>query len=249
MAEAWDWCVTHQNDDPSNPIMIITTSFGGGRYIDYCDSAAGSLASAAANAKAAGITLFVASGNEFYCDALASPACISHVISVGAVYDASLGTYQWCVGAGSCIPNQGIPSTCSIGTYAVNDTTSTDKVTSYSNSASFLSLLAPSHNAYTLGLGTSSFVATFGGTSAACPYAAGAAAALQSAAKAIKASWLTPDQIKYYLTGSGDIITDTKNGISKPRVNLSASIDDLNALPISKKPDLGPILILLLDED
>lgn len=39
MVEAWEWCVTHQDDDPANPIMIISTSFGGGRYVTFRSSA------------------------------------------------------------------------------------------------------------------------------------------------------------------------------------------------------------------
>jgi subtilisin family serine protease len=28
---AWNWCITHKNDDANNPILVISTSFGGGR--------------------------------------------------------------------------------------------------------------------------------------------------------------------------------------------------------------------------
>jgi len=89
MIEGWEWCITHQYDDPGNPIMIINTSFGGGRYYRLCDNVSPSMTAAAANAVAAGMTLFVSSGNEGYCDSIGWPACISHVISVGAVYDAA----------------------------------------------------------------------------------------------------------------------------------------------------------------
>ena len=104
MAAAWDWCITHQNDDPANPIMVISTSFGGGRYFGSCDSAYASMTIAANNAVAAGITLLVSSGNDGYCDSIGWPACISSVISVGAVYDASFGTYLPCISADSCAP-------------------------------------------------------------------------------------------------------------------------------------------------
>ncbi|MBW2709206.1 MAG: S8 family serine peptidase [Deltaproteobacteria bacterium] len=92
MATAWDWCVLHQYDDLNNPIMIISTSFGGGRFNGNCDSDNNSLMTyAAANAMAAGITLFVASGNDGYCESMGYPACLDSVISVGAVYDANIG--------------------------------------------------------------------------------------------------------------------------------------------------------------
>ena len=66
-------------------------------------------------------------------------------------------------------------------------------VTCYSNTASFLELLAPSHDTYTTdmtgfgGYDPGDYYDEFGGTSASVPYVAGAVACLQSAAKAINA--------------------------------------------------------------
>lgn len=258
---AWDWCVTHQNDNPSYPIMVISNSFGhnplSGRYTTNCDSSESSYANSARNAKAAGITIIASSGNNAFCDALGAPACLSDVISVGAVYDAAFGrypavNYYSCASPGSCVPNPGIGSctpqgySSPVGYRYFDPTTAPDKVTLYSNSASFLNLLAPSHNAYTLSTGSTGFYSTFGGTSAACPYAAGAAAALQSAAKALTGSWLTPDQVKSYLTRTGNLIRDAKNGITTPRVNLAAAIKTLTA---NQKPNLAPIIGLLLSDN
>ncbi|MCH9022955.1 MAG: S8 family serine peptidase, partial [Planctomycetes bacterium] len=93
---AWDWCVTHQYADPNNPILVMNTSFGGNQFFSSCDSALPSMTLAASNAVAAGITVLASSGNEGWCDSLAWPACISNVISVGAVYDAAFGTNSWC---------------------------------------------------------------------------------------------------------------------------------------------------------
>jgi subtilisin family serine protease len=158
------------------------------------------------------------------------PACISHVVSVGAVYDANLGgVYGWCVAASSCAtkePNAG----CSTG-FASWETPYADHVTAYSNSASFLTLFAPSNDAYTttiLGRGndsTKNYDTDFGGTSAACPYAAGAAAVLQSAAKAKTGVHLTPSKVKELLTVNGDAITDGKVAITKPRINLTNAVN------------------------
>ncbi len=234
MAEAWEWCITHQNDDPANPIMIISTSFGGGKFTDQasCDGAAIAMTSAAANAKAVGITIFVSAGNDGYCDAIAWPACLSDVVSVGAVYDADFGNYYPCVSEDSCASK--IATTyCSTGYYAI-DRTSADLVTSYSNTSSFLSLFAPSNAAYTtqIGGGYTNTTAGFGGTSAACPYAAGAAATLQSASKARTGAFLTPDQLELYLTNNGDLITDSKVTIAKPRINLGHSADAISSVPL-----------------
>ena len=110
-------------------------------------------------------------------------------------------------------------------------------VTSYSNSASFLTLFAPSNQAYTTdivgsgGYSSGDYDSSFGGTSAACPYAAGSAAALQQAAKAKTGSYLTPAQVKTYLVNNGDNITDGKVAVTKPRINLGRAVDALTSIP------------------
>ena len=229
MIEGWEWCITHQYDDPSNPIMIINTSFGGGKYFNTCDSISTAMTTAAANAVSAGMTLFVSSGNDGYCDAIGWPACISHVISVGAVYDAAFthSSIGWCVTRDSCarkIPTFG----CTTGFY-YSDTPEPDKVIVYSNTSSFLSILAPSNWATTTKLGGGYWDTEygFGGSSAAAPYAAGAAACLQTAAKAITGSFLTPSQVKSTLIDNGDLVADGKVAITKPRVNLGDAIDSI----------------------
>ena len=234
--EAWEWCVTHQNNDPLNPIMIISMSFSGGRYTDLCDDVSSAYTAAAANAKAVGITLFVSSGNDGYCDATCGPGCLSDVISVGAVYDANIGRnpptgYVGCISNESCVGTPGPP--CS-ERYYVDEPANADQVTTYSNTASFLGLFAPSNWAYTTKLdgGYWDTPNGFGGTSAACPYAAGAAAVLQSTAKARTGAYLTPDQVESYLADYGDSITDSKVDITKPRINLENSTDAITSVPL-----------------
>ena len=230
--EGWEWCITHQNDDASNPIMVISMSFGGGRHYSSCDSYSAAMTTAAANAVSAGMTLFVSSGNDGYCDSIGWPACISHVISVGAVYDAVLGRnppfgYIGCIKNGSCVGIPGLP--CEEKWY-VDEPADADQVGTYSNNAWFLDVLAPSNWATTtkVGGGYWDIANGFGGTSAACPYAAGAAACLQSAARAITGSYLTPSHVKSTLVDNGDLITDGKAAIAKPRVNLGKAVDSLS---------------------
>lgn len=241
--DAWDWCVTHKNDDPNNPILIISYSFGGGKYLSAASAEAANsiFASAANDVVAAGITIFAASGNDGYCDSLAVPAAFSSVISVGAVYDSDIGRHPFDPNYVGCISNDscaGFSSSCPCAEKCyVDETTAPDQVTTYSNSADFLDIFAPSNNAYTTdvtgsdGYSTGDYYASFGGTSAACPYAAGAAACLQSASQIIWGRYLTPAQIKYVLVSSGDDITDGKVSITKPRVNLAAAIAILESPP------------------
>jgi subtilisin family serine protease len=228
---AWNWCVSHKNDNPAYPILVISNSLGGGRYYSTCDSSNSSLAVAANTAAAAGITILASSGNDGYCDSIAAPACLSNVISVGAVYDAAFGTYYPCINSASCATKYSTTG-CSTGWYAI-DTSAPDKVTSYSNTASFLNVLAPSNQAYTTdivgsaGYSTGDYYSSFGGTSAACPYTAGTVACLQSAAKAITGNYLSPAQVKSILISTGNNVTDTKVSITKPRINLGNAIETL----------------------
>lgn len=232
MIAAWEWCIEHQADNEAYPIMIISTSFGGGSYSSACDSVSTAMTRAAETANDAAITIFASSGNDGYCSAIAWPACISSVVSVGAVYDADLGELAFCVDEDSCAAEDTSYS-CSSGYKAVSDDTETDMVTSYSNSASILDLLAPSNNSYTTdiigesGYASGNYYASFGGTSAACPYAAGAAAVLLSAANTSFGGFPTPDKIRTLLTGTGVEITDEKSDITKPRIDLAAAIESL----------------------
>ena len=232
MIAAWEWCIEHQTDNEEYPIMIISTSFGGGSYSSVCDSASTAMTQAAENANAAGITIFASSGNDGYCSAIAWPACISSVVSVGAVYDADLDELSFCVDENSCV-TEDTGYSCTSGYKSVSDDADTDKVTSYSNSASILDLLAPSNNSYTTditgssGYSTGNYYASFGGTSAACPYAAGAAAVLLSAANTTFGGFPAPDKILTLMTETGVDITDEKSEITKPRIDLQATIDSL----------------------
>jgi hypothetical protein len=181
------------------------------------------------------MTLVVSSGNEGYCDSMGWPACISSVISVGAVYDAAFGTVAFCVQPESCaskLPYPGCPSG-----YRADQVTAPDRVTAYSNTASFLDVFAPSHNAYTTdivdagGYASGDYTPSFGGTSAACPYVAGAIASLQQAALSIRGAHLAPDEVRTLLASTGDELTDPKVAITKPRVNLGRAIDALADCP------------------
>ncbi len=245
IASAWDWCVLHQYEDLNNPILIISTSFGEGRYSGNCDEESPLVTQAAANAMAAGMTLFIASGNNGYCDSMNYPACLDSVISVGAVYDADIDRNPpngqiGCISYGSCTGTVDPEHVCE--KLYIDYTTKADQVCTYSNSSKWLSLLAPANWATTTkrGGGYWDTANGFGGTSAACPYAAGAAACLQSAAKAITGSYLTHHQVKSTLLRTGDPVTDGKVDITKSRVNLGLAVTDLLAgMKVTPSSDLS----------
>jgi chitodextrinase len=201
MVASWDWCVTHKNDDPNNPIKITSTSFANTAYgfndPDEADSVSPAMTEAAKAAVENNITVLAASGNEGRTNGIDWPSAISYVISVGAVQD-------------------------------IDDT-----VMYYSNTDEILDILAPSEDAYTAdivgsdGYSSGDYYGYFNGTSAACPYAAGAVAVIQSLAEQEYNTELTPQQIRNLLIQSGDPITDTKVDITKPRVNVGKAINYL----------------------
>lgn len=146
-----------------------------------------------------GISVVVAAGNSGFTDGLSSPACAPAAISVGAVYDSNIGSnINW----GTC----------------TDATTATDKVTCFSNSASFLTLLAPGSQIAAASL-------TQSGTSQAAPHVAGAIAALRAAYPTE-----TLAEIKARLTETGTPVTDSRNSIVKPRLNLLEAARPANNL-------------------
>jgi subtilisin family serine protease len=152
-----------------------------------------------ANARNAGISVAVASGNASFTDGLTSPACAPAAISVGAVYDSNVGAMTWATS-----PN------------CTDSSTAADKVTCFSDSANYLTMLAPGALISAAGF-------TYGGTSQASPHVAGAIAVLRAA---FPNETLAQTQTR--LTSTGISVLDTRNNITKPRLNLLAAARPAN---------------------
>lgn len=162
-------------------IAAVNMSLGGGSYAAACDSSDPFTTTAINNLHAAGIATVIASGNNGYTSSIASPACITNAVSVGAT-----------------------------------SKTSPVSVSSYSNSSNLLDLLAPGSSIY-----SSTSDGGFGyksGTSMATPHVAGAFAILRQ-----RFPSESTDQLIDRLKNTGVPVTDGRNGLTKPLIDISAA--------------------------
>ncbi len=198
--DAINWSIANQ---ASYNIVAMNLSLGADAHTELCVS--DPLAVYLARAKAAGIVPVVAAGNDGQSDAISRPACAPAAVSVGAVYDADFLYRSWCTrqtttGCGTAI----CAATCE------DWIPSADQVPCFSNSAAFLTLLAPGAEITAGGI-------TAAGTSQAAPHVAGAVAVLRAAFSAESL-----DQTVARMSGGGLPVTDSRNGITKPRLGSLA---------------------------
>ena len=160
---ALDWCagVSIPSFCPNSvqrepgPARVINLSLKVDNIMSVgnCDDSDTTGAAHAANvAVSRGIVVVAASGNDCDKTRMASPACASQVISVGAVYDADIGSFST-----SC---------------CTDATTQPDQVTCYSNASPTLDVVAPGSAITTF------FNPAAHGTSFAAPHVSGVAALL-----------------------------------------------------------------------
>jgi predicted outer membrane repeat protein len=194
---AWDWCITHRNDDPQHPIKVLSNSWGMGfpfSDANMADAYSPSMTAVADTATSLGITIVAASGNEYFTTGIGWPAAMSNVISVGALYD-----------------------TTSLVTEYSNTGENLDV---FAPADPVYTLDMVGRAGYTTG----DYFPSFNGTSSACPFVAGCVASIQQAARERLGRFLTPAEVRELLVTTGDAVTDTKVAITKPRVNLGAAL-------------------------
>jgi cysteine-rich repeat protein len=213
IAAGLDWILTERAviGGPVEGVRIVNMSLSdGGEHSNA--SASPCFGTNTANAivalHTAGVAVFGASGNDGYDDGISFPACVAEAISVGGVYDASLGSVSWC-GNASCTT-----------TLCTDNVTAPDDFVCHSNSDELLDLLAPNFRTVTSAMGGGTVA--FGGTSASSPYAAGEAALLLDVD-----STLTPEEIRTLLTNHGPQVINPDNGLSFPRTNVGAAIESI----------------------
>ena len=122
-------------------------------------------------------------------------------VSVGAVYESNTNTSgAWCLN-----------SACSV---TCTDSPAPDRVTCFSNSASYLTIPAPGVDIAAAGI-------TMDGTSQATPHITGAIAALRGQG-AFQCE--TVDQTVSRMTSTGVSDLGTRNGVTTPRIDLLAAV-------------------------
>lgn len=213
-----DWIATnHPEVDVVNLSLGTDAAFPGN-----CDAATSftmAFADAVTTLRAQGILSIASSGNDGSGTELQAPACVADAMSVAAAWDASVGA-QAVLGC-------------------VDLSTQPDQITCYSNTNSVLDLVASANPMTSAGLNV--HMSTFVGTSNASPLASACALLLRQSRPQIM-----PDGLESALTTSPVSVTDVTNGLSFPRLDCLAALDEAKASTPAPIPLLGAGLLALL---
>lgn len=192
-------------------VDVVNMSFGTGLHQGHCDTAdttAEAFADAIAPLHARGTLSVAGAGNDGSGFGMIAPACVEDAVSVGAVWDADVG------------------SRSHFG--CTDPTTEADQVTCWSNASTTTDVFAPGGILTTTNIGGGSIGAV--GTSFASPVAAACAAVLMDAVPSAPI-----DAIASALTVSPTPVTDSSNGLSYPRLDCAAALTSLTT-PVPALP-------------
>lgn len=238
VVEAIEDAVLHRNGDDYT-LAAINISLGGGEFFGPCDEENLAYAEAIKTATEAGIAVVAAAGNNGYRGALNAPACITRTVAVGSAWDADPEwlPYRFC-----------LDPEC---TELCDDSFRWKRaVACYSNSSSYLDLVAPSE--FLKAAAANSVTVDFGGTSGAAAYVTGAAALIAQARPGSD-----PHTIKFLLAATGQPTMDDKNGLVRPIVDLVEAVDaasvvfvsEESALPLRGLPGTPTVSSILVDRE
>lgn len=238
VVEAIEDAVLHRNGNGYR-LAAINISLGGGEFFGPCDEANLAYAEAITTATEAGITVVAAAGNNGYSGALNAPACITRTVAVGSAWDADPGwlPYSFC-----------LDPECNV---LCDDSFRWKRaVTCYSNSNSYLDLVAPSE--FLKAAAANSVTVDFGGTSGAAAYVTGAAALLEQTRPGSD-----PHTIKFLLAATGRPTMDDKNGLIRPIVDLVKAVEAAgkvfvsqdSAIPLRAQPTPPTVSSISVDRE
>ncbi len=203
IAAGVDWCVTNKAQFNVSVISMSIGAADGSTYTPTTNPAfiEPSLLRAYNN----NIPIVAGSGNSGSTNGITYPAISPYTISVGATYDANVGSTST--------------------TVCADTTTYVDKVACWGDRATFLDLMAPGGRITTTSLNQPPFPLFFTsmGTSLSTPHVSGIIALMLQRNKN-----LLPSQVKEILVRTGDIVYDNATGMTFPRVN---ALNAVNAVP------------------
>jgi len=197
---AVDWVVSHA---PGTDLDAINLSLADDTLrAGFCDGEDPAGTAVFDSARAAGLGVVAAAGNDGQTGGLPWPACLSSVASVGMVYSLSNGPVEW-GGTASC----------------TDVVTGPDVVPCASNTGRALSVLAPGV-AWTTTIAGGGQTSGFSGTSAAAPAAAGALLLARQARP-----FADPALAVDLLRATGVPVRDARTALTVPRLDLGAALD------------------------
>jgi REP element-mobilizing transposase RayT len=203
-----DWVRTNQG---TLGVDVINMSLGtNALYSGNCDVNQPTVHTVVSQLNALGIVIFASTGNQGSSTQIASPACNTGVVAVGATYDSNLGRE----------PDAGTYNSLFGGSWPAcfDGATSLQTITCFTNSNAMMDIVAPGAPITSTGLGGGTSM--YRGTSQASPTAAGIAALMLQANPA-----LTPAQIETNLKNTGTPIMDPRNSLSFPLINALAAVN------------------------